>query len=70
MMRNQQRIAPVSLSIFYSFAFSLSLTHSLSLSISLSLDISRPNRGIAEAGRGKHGLEGGGLDVDKITSSS
>ena len=35
--------------------------------MSLSLDLLRPNRGVAEASRGRHGEEGGGVDVDKIT---
>ena len=49
--------------------WSLSLSLSLLLSLSLSLDLSRPIRGEAKASRGGHGLEGGGADVDKITSS-
>ena len=39
------------------------------LSLSRSLDLSRPNRGVSEASRARHGAEGGGVDVDKITSS-
>ena len=37
---------------------------------SLSLARAQPNRGVAEDSRGRHGAERGGVDVDKITSSS
>ena len=36
--------------------------------VSLSLYLLRPNRGVAVASRGGHGLERGGVDVDQMTS--
>ena len=38
--------------------------------VSLSLDLSRPIRGVAKGSRGRHRVEGDGVDADKITSSS
>ena len=52
-----------------SLSLSLSISFYLSLSLCLFLYLSQPIRGKAEANRGRHGLEGGGADVDKITSS-
>ena len=38
--------------------------------ILVSLSLARLNRGVAEASWVRHGVEGGGVDVDKITLSS
>ena len=46
------------------------LTHYRQTSLSLSLTLLQPNCGVAEASRGWHRVEGGGVDLDKITSSS
>ena len=42
----------------------------LDILVSLSLDLSQVNHGAAKASRGRHGTEGGGVDVDKINWSS
>ena len=52
------------LSLSLSLDISLLLSIYLYLSLYLSLDLSRPNRGVAEASRGRHKSEGGGVDVD------
>ena len=44
-------------------------THSRRISLSLSLNLSQPIRGVAVASQGRHWLEGGWEDVDKMTLS-
>ena len=61
---------PISIFLLLSLFIFLSLCLLISLSHYLSLDLSRPNRGIAKASRGRHGAQGGGVDVNKITSSN
>ena len=55
----------MSLRAYLSFSLSLSL----SLYLSLSLDLSRPNRGEAEVSRDRLEEEGGGADVNSVSSS-
>ena len=57
----------LSLSLSLSLYLYLSLSHlspSLSLSLSFSFYLSRPNYGVAEASRGRHGAEVDRVDVN------